>query len=124
MSVELVDPDGARPLSLDESTKLPSFQVTREGFYEVRRANGRHEMIAVNADRKESDLSVIPPETQQLWSGAGGAGGVDAATAQEDREQKKPWSVWWYIMIGVLITALAESFLASRYLGVQREDSA
>ncbi len=124
VSVEIVDPDGSRPLSLDESTKLPSYQVTREGFYEVRRANGRHEMIAINADRKESDLSVIPAETQQLWSGAGGGSTANGAAAGEEQEQKKPWSLWWYIMIGVLMAAVAESFLASRYLGVQREDNA
>jgi hypothetical protein len=124
VSVEIVDPDGGRPLTLDESVKLPSYQVTREGFYEVRRANGRHEMIAINADRKESDLSVIPAETIQLWSAAGGSAPAGGNAAQEEREQKKPWSLWWYIMIGVLIAAAAESFLASRYLGVQREDNA
>ena len=41
--------DGKRALSLKESTSAQNFQLPREGIYEVRRANGRHELIAVHA---------------------------------------------------------------------------
>jgi hypothetical protein len=36
---------------------------------------------------------------------------------------KTPESFWWYVMIFVLAAAVAESVLASRYLGTQREES-
>src|SRR5262249_29370679 len=49
-SVDVVDPDGKRPLSLKESTSAATFQVAKEGFYEVRHASGRQEMVAVHAD--------------------------------------------------------------------------
>ena len=37
--------------------------------------------------------------------------------------RKTPQSFWWYVMLLVLASAVAESVLASRYLGTQREES-
>ncbi len=70
-SVDVIDPDGKHPLSLKEAATTQSFQVNREGFYEIRRANGRAEMVAVHADRLESDLTPIPQETLDLWRNTG-----------------------------------------------------
>ena len=69
MGVEVVDPDGRRPLSLKEATTAQSYQLTQAGFYQLRLANGRQDLIGVNADRRESDLDVIPDETLALWRG-------------------------------------------------------
>jgi hypothetical protein len=33
-----------------------------------------------------------------------------------------PQSFWWYVMLLVLAAAVAESAVASRYLGTQREE--
>jgi hypothetical protein len=32
-------------------------------------------------------------------------------------------TIWWYVMLLVLASAVAESILASRYLGTQREET-
>jgi hypothetical protein len=37
-------------------------------------------------------------------------------------QEHEPFSVWWYIMLLVLTAALAESWVASRYLGTRREE--
>ena len=130
VSVEVVDPDGKRPLSLRESTQARSFQVSREGFYEIRRANGRHEMAAVNPDRRESDLGLMPAETIQLWTGTPAGGRATAAAKStpaggpagfSEEPAKKPFSFWWYFLLAAALATLGESILASRYLGVQRE---
>ncbi len=130
VSVEVIDPDGRRPLSLRESTQSQSYQVTRAGFFEVRRANGRHEMAAVNPDRRESDLGAIPTETVQLWTGSGPAeasgaaakaGSLNAPTGFQEEQVKKPWSFWWYFLLAAAMAAAGESIFANRYLGVQRE---
>ncbi len=60
VGVEVVDPDGQRPLSLKEAATAQSYQLTHAGFYQLRLANGRQDVIGVNADRRESDLDVIP----------------------------------------------------------------
>ena len=71
VGVEVVDPDGHRPLSLKEATSAQSYQLTRAGFYELRLANGRQDVIGVNPDRRESDLDVIPDDVLALWRGNG-----------------------------------------------------
>ena len=35
-------------------------------------ASGRRSLVAVHADRRESDLPAIPHETLDLWKGTGG----------------------------------------------------
>jgi hypothetical protein len=119
-SVEVIDPDGKRPLSLREASSAQAFQVTREGFYEIRRGNGRQELVAVHADRRESDLAPIPPETLELWKNTGQTN-APAAASEETAEHTKPWSLWRYAIFLVLLVAITESFFASRYLSVQND---
>jgi hypothetical protein len=124
VSVEVIDPTGDKPLSLKERTTAQSLAMVREGFYEVRRANGRHEMVAVNPDRRESDLAVVPEETLDLWKGTGSGGQQPGVTpgATEGEPATRPYSLWWWVMLGAALLAVAESLLAGRYLGVLRED--
>ena len=119
-SVDVVDPDGKHPLSLKEATTTPSLQVSREGFYEIHRTNGRQELVAVHADRRESDLTTIPPETLDLWRGTG-KGGDPSSEGPEAAGQPRPWSLWRYALLLVLIIAIIESVIATRYLGVEKE---
>jgi Aerotolerance regulator N-terminal/von Willebrand factor type A domain len=119
-SVEVIDPDGKRPLSLKEAASAQSIAVTREGFYEIHRANGRQELVAVHANRRESDLTPIPAETLELWRNTGKAvASTDSAAAVDG--SARPWSLWRYALILVLIAALVESLIASRYLSMEQE---
>jgi len=119
-SVDVIDPDGQHPLSLKDATSATSYQVDREGFYEIHRGNGRQEMVAVHADRRESDLTPIQQDTLDLWRNTGK--GPDApVNATEGANQARPWSLWRYALLLVLITAIIESILASRYLSVEKE---
>lgn len=119
-AVEVTDPDGKHPLSLKEAASAQSFQVNREGFYEIHRGNGRQEMVAVHADRRESDLTQIPQETLDLWRNTG-KGPDPVTTNGEAANQPRPWSLWRYALLLVLITAIIESLIASRYLSVEKE---
>lgn len=121
--VEVTDPEGKRPLTLSEAATAQSFQLTEAGYYQLRLADGRQDEVGVNADPKESNLDVIPEDVLALWQGKGGdisqqASAPGAAAAQH----KTPETLWWYVMLLVFLFALAESALASRYLGTQREE--
>jgi len=122
VSVEVIDPDGHRPLSLREAASAQTYQLTEAGFYELQLASGRHDVIGVNADRRESDLSVIPDDVLSLWRGNPSGGAEQASAGSVTKEETKPYSIWWYIMILVLAAAVAESLLADRYLGIQQEE--
>ena len=119
-SVEIIDPDGRRALSLTEAAKAQSFQLTRAGFYRIRFANGRDALIGVNPDRRESNLEPIAKDMLALW---GGHSTLPATTAGTVHEKNTPRSLWWYVMLLVLVAAVAESIVASRYLGTQREEA-
>jgi len=106
-------------LSLAEAAAAQSFQLTRAGFYQFRFANGRDALIGVNPDRRESDLQPIPNELLQLW----GAHPTASTSSYHEQAKNSPRSIWWYVMLLVLVAAVAESILASRYLGTQREEA-
>ena len=89
------------------------------GFYDVKRPNGRHELAAVNADRRESDLDVISADTLALWQNTA-QGKREVASGGETGEQK-PVELWWYVLIAVLALAVAESLLGNRHLAVDKE---
>jgi hypothetical protein len=120
-SVEVIDPQGRRPLSLDEARHAQSIRLEQAGFYRIRFASGRDAVIGVNADRRESDLQPMPADVQKLWSGS--SSGEPNPTANSALEKQTiPVSLWWYVMLLALIAVAAESFLASRYMGTQREE--
>jgi hypothetical protein len=117
-AVDVLDPKGERALSLEEATRAPNIQFTMAGFYDIRRPNGRNEMVAVNADRHESDLTPVSPDDLSLWQNtAQGTAGTSEGAAGE----QKPLSLWWYVMLAVLALAVAESFLGNRHLSVDKE---
>ena len=120
--VEIVDPEGRRPLSLREAATAQSFKLSEAGFYQVRLASGRQDVVGVNPDRRESNLDVIPADVLALWQGKGPRT-PPSAVAVPASEGTQPYPLWWYIMAFALLAALSESWLASRYLGTPHEES-
>ena len=98
-AVDVVDPKGERALSLAEATKAQNIQFTMAGFYDIRRPNGRNELVAVNADRHESDLTPVPQDTLALWQNT--ASGNPGERGQRPQTEQKPLSLWWYVMLAV-----------------------
>jgi hypothetical protein len=116
-AAEVSDPDGKRVLSLEEAVKARNFALDREGFYEIKTAAGRRSLVAVHADRRESDLAPIPPETLDLWKGTGGVDATSAGgTAGAGEAADKPWGLWPYILLLLLGVAVAESVVADGFL--------
>ena len=120
--VEVTDPEGKRPLTLGEAASAQSFQLTEAGYYQLRLANGRRDEVGVNPDPKESNLAVIPDDVLALWQGKGGPSSQEGSAPGAATPHQTPQSFWWYVMLLVFVSAVAESVLASRYLGTQREE--
>jgi hypothetical protein len=85
-------------------------------------ANGRHDVIGVNPDRRESNLEVIPDDVLALWRGNSGEQAAEAGAGGAAKEQTQPYRFWWYIMILVLAAVIAESLLANRYLRAPQQE--
>jgi Aerotolerance regulator N-terminal/von Willebrand factor type A domain len=123
-NVEVIDPDGKRPLSLAEARNVQSFRLERAGFYQIRFSNGRNAVIGVNPDRRESDLQALPGDVQRLWSGSssGDAPGSQGTRASAVEVAYRPVRLWWYVMLLAFLVLLAETAFASRYLSTPREE--
>jgi hypothetical protein len=122
-SMEVIDPDGRRPLSLSEARSVQSLRLERAGFYQIRFANGHDAVIGVNPDRRESDLQPLGEDVQQLWSGSSSSSPSPAVGAAPNSVKYRPVSMWWYVMLLLLLVALAETVFASGYMGTQREEA-
>jgi hypothetical protein len=117
-SVDVVDPKGGRVFDLKEAATAQNIQFTMAGFYDIRRPNRQNELVAVNSDRRESDLTPTSTEDLKLWQNTanGTSGGDPSATSEQ-----KPVSLWWYVMLAALALAVAESVLGNRHLAVDKE---
>lgn len=115
-SVEVISPDGKRMLSLEEAAKAQTVNLEREGFYEVRRGQGRQSMVAVNAPRLESNLALVPRETLALWENKSQKQTSATAAAASNFEKPEPWSFWRPLLALLVLAVLAESFIAARHL--------
>ena len=113
-AVEVLDPKGTRALTLEEATHARNLPLAMAGFYDVKRPNGRHELIAVNADRRESDLDVMSADTLALWQNT--AQGGQNAGAPGDQEKPRPTEFWWWVLAAVLVLSVAESLLGNHHL--------
>jgi Aerotolerance regulator N-terminal/von Willebrand factor type A domain len=120
-SVEVIDPDGRRPLTLSEARTVQTFRLRRAGFYQIRFANAQDAVIGVNPDRRESNLEPMPTDMQQLWSKNSSGGSIQSVGSVAGETKYRSVSLWWYVMLLALVTALAESMVASGYMGTQRE---
>jgi hypothetical protein len=115
-AAEVLGPDGKRLLTLEEAASAPNFAVRSEGFFELKTASGRQSLIAAHADRRESDLNVIPKETLDLWKATGESDQTPQGASTLGDGDKKPWGIWSYVLLLLLGVAIAESVVANRYL--------
>jgi hypothetical protein len=121
-NVEVIDPDGHRPLSLSELRTAQSLPLEHAGFYQIHLANGRDAVIGVNPDRRESNLEPMSPDLLALWSGSSAGSEATQTTASATGETNfRVQSFWWWVMLLALLVAVSETALASRYLGTLRE---
>jgi Aerotolerance regulator N-terminal/von Willebrand factor type A domain len=118
VAAEVIGPDGQRALDLKQASAAQNYQVDRAGFYDVRPASGKRELVAVNVDRRESDLTPIPEETLALWRGPASPQNSSPATNNRGPE---PYSLWKYFLFALLAAAVVESILADRFTSASRE---
>lgn len=117
-AVDVTAPGGKRALTLREAATAKSFELTQDGFYEIRGANGAARLVAVHAPRQESDLAPVPPETLDLWAKSGAT--RPAGDASNRNRDAQPWSFGRYLLFLALLIALAESLVSVRYLWPER----
>jgi hypothetical protein len=61
-------------------------------------------------------------DVQKLWAGTNADNSSQAEAISSRDEGFHVVSLWWYVMLLALVLALAETAIASGYLGTQREE--
>jgi hypothetical protein len=121
-AADITDASGHHLLSLRDATAARTFIVPGEGFFEVHDAAGGDALVAAHADRAESDLTPAPADTLALWRDTGKGPVIGAEGAAESAEQAGKHEFWRWLMVLAIVTLLAESFVARRYLAPDREE--
>jgi len=111
---QIFDPDGESALQFGGTDVL----LDKLGFYELV-GGGRRELVAVNFDVRESDLTSADAETLMRWQNLGHAAEAGAATqgAVVERVQV-PIGLW--LLVLVFLAAVVESGLGNWHLRIRR----
>jgi hypothetical protein len=117
-AADVIGPDGRHLLSLSDASRAMSYNVEREGFYDVQRAGRQRVLIAVHADRRESDLTQVPVDTLKIWRNTGDS---SADPVPGTKQQIVPRSLWRYFLTLAFLAALVESVFGMRYLARERQ---
>ena len=117
--VEVVDPDGKRPLSLTEAATIQSYQLTKSGFL----SDAVCEWEGC-ADCSESGPAGVGPGCDSggcagalEWDWKSGTQPAESASGAAIVTKEAPLSLWWWVMLLALAVAVAESMVASRLSG-------
>jgi hypothetical protein len=94
-------------------------QIDERGFYELRDMDSGGDAlytVAVNVDPTESDLASLDEEEFASAVTAPGASPSDAALVANltpvERERRQ--SLWWHLLMAVVIVLIAESVISNR----------
>jgi hypothetical protein len=115
---QIFDPDGDPALGLGGGTD--DVLLNQVGFYELV-GGGRSELVAVNFDTRESDLTAMSGDTIARWQGlgrrvdAGNPAGPEAAAQAE-----VPIALGQWLLLLLLIAFAMESWVGNWHLRVRR----
>jgi hypothetical protein len=122
-SGQVYDPDGESLLSLSATTQAQDIALNKTGYYQVFTPGGEV-LVAVNPDRRESDLTIMGAQVLQNWqnvvAGTTNTGeqalNSQAEIATEDAEEQEIWRIF---LVLLAIIVLAESILGNQHLRVK-----
>jgi len=94
-------------------------ELTEQGFFEIRQADGADvppALVAANLDPVESDLATLDADqflgaVAPLDMARGVTEGSQALTS-EDMERRQ--QLWWYVLMAALVILLGETVLSNR----------
>jgi hypothetical protein len=116
---QIFDPRGQKALGLGAGSE--DVLLDQVGFYEVV-GGGTTELVAVNFDPRESDLTLIDDATLARWKGLGTGAAQEipgsSATASSTEPVPRPLGPW--LVIALLLAAIVESWVGNWHLRIRR----
>jgi hypothetical protein len=114
---QIFDPRGRAALGLGGGTN--DALLDQIGFYEVV-GGGRTELVAVNFDPRESDLTPMDQATLTRWEALGRQSDPAQARAGADQTSRIPWALGPWLLILLVLAGIMESWAGNWHLRVRR----
>lgn len=114
---QIFDPRGEAALALGAGSG--DVLLDQIGFYEVV-GGGTTEVVAVNFDPRESDLTPIDAATLERWRGLGIRAADQAQTTAASEETTVPSSLGPWLVLALLMLAIMESAAGNWHLRIRR----
>jgi hypothetical protein len=115
---QIFDPKGEKALGLGAGSE--DVLLDQIGFYEVV-GGGTSQLVAVNFDPREADLTPVDAMTLERWKGLGARAGEEpreTAAAPPGEPVPNPIGPWLVILL--LIAAVVESWVGNWHLRIRR----
>jgi hypothetical protein len=115
---QIFDPRGEKALGLGAGSD--DVLLDQIGFYEVV-GGGNSELVAVNFDPREADLTAVDDATLERWKGLGTRAAEQARSAASAATQEAtPRPLGPLLLIVLLLAAIMESWIGNWHLRIRR----
>lgn len=116
---QVIAPDGKSVLSLADTHRSQQIQLDLPGFYEIHTTDSK-QLIAVNPDVRESDLTIMSEADLDHWQNAFQGSEVVSSAQLQNKIEQDPVQLWHILLVLLGIVVLFESLLGNTYLGSGR----
>jgi len=115
---QIFDPTGNAALGIAAGAGAEVL-LDQIGFYEVL-GGGVTELVAVNMDPNESDLTPVEPNAVDRWRGLNAGAGAATADAAMDLNPAEPTPLWPWVLGLLIAMVFVESWVGNWHLRVRR----
>ena len=115
----IFDPDGDAALGIAAAGSGNEVLLDRIGFYEVL-GGGLTELVAVNLDPNESDLTSVEPNAVERWLNLNAGTVQSGAVADLELAPAEPTPLWPWVLSLLIVVVVVESWVGNWHLMVRR----
>ncbi|MBT8441006.1 MAG: hypothetical protein KJO76_01375, partial [Gammaproteobacteria bacterium] len=116
---QIFDPNGDAALGIAAAGSGNEVLLDQIGFYEVL-GGGLTELVAVNLDPNESDLTPVEPNAVERWLNLN-AGTVEGGAATDlEIAPAEPTPLWPWVLSLLIVVVFVESWVGNWHLRVRR----
>ena len=116
---QIFDPNGDAALGIAAAGSGDEVLLNQIGFYEVL-GGGLTELVAVNLDPNESDLTPVEPNAVERWLGLNAGTAQSGATADLELAPAEPTPLWPWVLSLLIVVVFVESWVGNWHLRVRR----
>ncbi|MEE9570681.1 MAG: BatA domain-containing protein [Gammaproteobacteria bacterium] len=116
---QIFDPDGNKALGLAGTGSGDEVLLDKTGFYEIVGA-GQTELVAVNVDPRESDLTPMEPNAVSRWLGLSPGASQSVLSDAVGVAETPPTPLWPWLLGLLAVIGVVESWVGNWHLRVRR----